>query len=190
MTSKDSTKAKDEWLLFALKVLMEHGPEQIKIGPLCEMKGVTKGSFYHHFKNRAVFVDELMQYWYNTMTLGFIEQANTQASPMERLEKLDEVIAQHHIGAETHIRAWALKEPAIKAYLLKIDSKRQHYLASCYSELGVPEAMANDLALMAYANFLGMQQICPPPDMATILRISSLGTKTFLQQFNQPNQSG
>lgn len=185
MTTKDSTKAKDDWLLFALKILMEHGPEQIKIGPLCERKGVTKGSFYHHFKNRAVFVDELMQYWYNTMTLGFIEQANTQASPMERLEKLDEVIAQQHIGAETHIRAWALNEPAITAYLLKIDNKRQHYLASCYSGLGVPDALAKDLALMVYANFLGMQHIYPPPDMTTILRISALGIQPFLKPFQK-----
>lgn len=168
--------------MFSLTVLMEQGPEHIKIGPLCELRGVTKGSFYHHFKNRSVFIDELMLFWYNKMTLDFIAQANTEATPMERLEKLDSVIAQNHFGAETHIRAWALKEPVIKEYLAKIDGKRQQYLADCYSDMGVEEGMAKDIALIAYSNFLGMQQIYPTPSIETVLRVTALGSKTFLEK--------
>ena len=182
MNHQDATRAKEEWLMFALKVLMEQGPEQIKIGPLCERKGVTKGSFYHHFKNRAVFINELMQFWYHKMTLDFIAQANTEATPMERLEKLDKVIAKNHFGAETHIRAWALKEPVIKEYLAKIDDTRQQYLAECFMDMGLDEAMAKDVALMAYANFLGMQQIHPTPSIETVLRVTTMGSKTFLEK--------
>ena len=182
MSDIETTKAKEDWLMFALKILMEQGPEQIKIGPLCEQKGVTKGSFYHHFKNRAVFINELMQFWYHKMTLDFIAQANTETNPMERLEKLDKVIAQNHFGAETHIRAWALKEHVIKEYLAKIDNKRQQYLADCYSDMGLDESLAKDLALMAYANFLGMQQIHPTPSIETVLRVTTMGSKTFLEK--------
>lgn len=180
MNQPATTQAKEEWLAFALKVLITEGPEQIKIGPLCEKKGVTKGSFYHHFKNRPVFIKELMQFWYHSMTLDFIAQANTEATPLERLEKLDKIIAQNHIGSENHIRAWALKEPVIVEYLAKIDSKRQQYLFDCYVEMGLDKDLAKDVALMAYANFLGMQQIHPAPSMDTILRITALGSKTFL----------
>lgn len=169
-----------DWLTFALKVLIEKGPEQLKIATLCQLKGVTKGSFYHHFKGRAAFIESLMSHWYETTTIAFIEQANAQGSAQEKLQKLDSVIASNNIEAEKHIRAWALNEPAIKTYLQKIDTQRQQYLAQCYVELGLEQSQANDIALMAYANFLGMQQINPEPSIEDVLRISAMASKALL----------
>lgn len=178
--SKNLKNNKLDWLTFALEVLIKKGPEELKITKLCDLKGVTKGSFYHHFSNRATFIESLMSYWYETTTVAFIEQANTEGSPIERLEKLDKVIASNNIEAELHIRAWSLKEPAISEYLEKIDTQRRNYLAQCYSELGLDESKANDVALLAYANFLGMQQVQPSPAIEDILRVSAMAAKAFL----------
>ncbi len=172
--------SKNDWLDFALTVLINKGPEQLKIMSLCELKKVSKGSFYHHFTNRADFITQLMDFWYETTTLDFIAKANTESSPLARLEKLDQVISSHNIEAELHIRAWALKEPKIASHLVKIDNQRQAYLMACYIEIGIEKMQAQDMALMAYANFLGMQQVYPRPSMSTVLRISALGAKTFM----------
>jgi AcrR family transcriptional regulator len=177
---KQARNSKNDWLDFALNVLINKGPEHLKIMPLCELKKVSKGSFYHHFSSRADFIDQLMTYWYEKMTVDFIEKANTESSPLARLEKLDQVISSHNIEAELHIRAWALKEPKIASHLAKIDQQRQGYLADCYVELGMEKKQAEDIALMAYANFLGMQQVYPKPSIETVLRISALGAKTFI----------
>lgn len=173
--------AKSDWLNFSLKVLVNKGPDSLKVNPLCELKGVSKGSFYHHFKNRADFIEQLMEFWYQKMTQDFIKQANTESSPLERLEKLDRVIAGNNIEAELHIRAWALKESKIADHLGKIDNQRQHYLASCYIELGMDEALAKDVATLAYSSFLGLLQIYPKPSIETVLRVSTLGSKAFLE---------
>ncbi|WP_438463228.1 TetR/AcrR family transcriptional regulator [Marinomonas sp. PE14-40] len=178
--NKDSKNSQLDWLEFALETLVKKGPDALKIIPLCELKGVTKGSFYHHFKNRNVFIDTLMTHWYQKRTLDFIEQANTQSSPMEKLNKLDQVIASQQSEAEMHIRAWALKEPSIAIHLGKIDQQRQDYLAQCYAELGLPKEEAQDIALMAYANFLGMQQIHPRPSIETVLRVTAMASQAFL----------
>ena len=169
-----------DWLTFALEILIIKGPDQLKVDPLCRLKGVTKGSFYHHFKNRAVFIESLMSHWYETTTIAFIEQANTQASALERLKELDKVIAKNNIEAEMHIRAWALKEPTTCAHLEKIDNQRRDYLALCYTELGLEKSQAKDVALMAYANFLGMLQIHPKPKIEDVLRVSALASKALL----------
>jgi AcrR family transcriptional regulator len=169
-----------DWLTFALEILIKKGPDHLKITPLCELKGVTKGSFYHHFKNRAVFIESLMLHWYEATTVAFIEQANTQASPLERLQELNKVITNTNIEAETHIRAWALKNSEISVHLQKIDNQRQEYLAQCYVELGADRPTAKDVALLAYANFLGMQQIHPKPSIEDALRISVMASKAFL----------
>ncbi|MEM0911793.1 MAG: TetR/AcrR family transcriptional regulator [Pseudomonadota bacterium] len=183
MSDQVQTKAKNDWLMFALNVLKEKGPEHIKIEPLCTLKGVTKGSFYHHFKSRAAFIDALMSFWYEKMTVDFIKQANTASTPLEKLEKLDSVILKNHFGAETHIRAWALKEPIIHDYLVKIDRERQAYLTECYVEMGLSNDTASDLALMAYANFLGMQQIRPTPSIERVLRVTSMSSKLLLEKW-------
>lgn len=181
---KDNKNSQLDWLEFALDILIKKGPDFLKITPLCELKGVTKGSFYHHFKNRSEFINSLMTHWYQKMTLDFITQANTQASPLERFKKLDQVIANQNIEAEMHIRAWALKEQSIAVHLEKIDQLRQDYLANCYIELGMEKAQAQDIALMAYANFLGMQQIHPKPSVEAVLRISAMASKAFIPQRN------
>lgn len=182
-TQKNHNEGKNsqiDWLEFALEVLVTKGPDSLKIIPLCELKGVTKGSFYHHFQNRDKFIDALMEHWYQKMTLDFIAQANTQESALDRLNKLDQVIASHNILAEMHIRAWALKDKSIAQHLGKIDQQRQDYLANCYLELGVEEKSAKDIALVAYANFLGMQQIHPTPTLETVLRVTAMASKAFL----------
>ncbi|GAA6171604.1 hypothetical protein NBRC116592_12740 [Colwellia sp. KU-HH00111] len=178
--TKPAKKNRIDWLTFALEILIKKGPDHLKIAPLCDLKGVTKGSFYHHFKNRAMFIDNLMQHWYETTTVAFIEQANTQDSPLERLKKLDKVITSTNIEAEVHIRAWALKDPTISVHLQKIDTQRQEYLAQCYFELGLEQSQAKDVALMAYANFLGMQQIHPTPSVEDALRVSVMASKALL----------
>lgn len=179
-TQTQNRNSKSDWLDLALSVLVDKGPDHLKIMPLCELKKVSKGSFYHHFANRADFIEQLMTYWYEKMTVDFIAKANTESSPLARLEKLDQVISSHNIEAELHIRAWALKEAKIASHLAKIDQQRQGYLSDCYIELGMEKTQAEDIALMAYANFLGMQQVYPRPSMATVLRISALGAKTFI----------
>jgi len=179
--NNQDTQSKIDWLTFSLQVLVTKGPDALKVAPLCALKGVSKGSFYHHFKSRADFIEKLMEYWYQQMTVDFIAQANTEAEPLERLEKLDRVIAGNNIEAELHIRAWALKDSKIASHLGKIDNQRQQYLASCYIDLGMEENLAKDVATLAYSSFLGLQQIHPKPSIETALRISALGSKAFIE---------
>ena len=183
MSSKENTR--EHWLKFALQQLIKKGPDSLKIIPLCEARGVTKGSFYHHFKNRQDFISQLMEHWYQTLTMAFIEQADTESDPLQRLEKLDQVIADNDIEAEMHIRAWALKEPGLSYYLARVDEQRQDYLKHCYTELGVDPALARDIAMVSYAQFLGLLQLHPRPDTETMLRLSGLLSRQFFPETNQ-----
>lgn len=174
------SKAKLSWLQLALKQLVKKGPNALTIDQLCQTKKVTKGSFYHHFNNRSIFIQELMDYWYEQTTQGFIKAAETQQTPLEKLQKLDQIIAGHNIEAENHLRAWALKEPVIESHLEKIDNQRRDYLSQCYQQMGANKTQADDIALMVYSSFLGLQQVRPKPDIHTALHICSMGSKAIL----------
>ena len=181
MNTYNKTNNRTQWLEFALLQLVKHGPQHLTIAKLCDSKGVTKGSFYHHFKNRQLFIEALMEHWYQQMTINFIEQANTEQGPLQRLEKLDQVIASHDLQAEMHIRAWALNEPIIAVHLEKIDTQRQAYLQQCFVDMQIPVCLATDMAMIGYAQFLGMQQLHPKPDFATISRLAELASSKFFE---------
>ena len=185
MNSKQPQYNKTQWLDNALKHLIQFGPQQLKIANLCNAFNVTKGSFYHHFKNRDDFVHALMQYWYEQTTLNFITQANTQNNPLEKLNKLDQIIANNNIEAEIHIRAWSLTEPFITEHLEKIDTCRQAYLQSCYQELGLDTKLAKNLAIISYSQFLGLLHLKPPPTVSKCLELSTLLAKSFLQDIHK-----
>ncbi|MCG7561561.1 TetR/AcrR family transcriptional regulator [Pseudoalteromonas sp. McH1-42] len=174
--------ARQGWLAFALKTLISSGPDALTIDRLCARKKVTKGSFYHHFKNRQAFVDALMTYWYEQATTRLIAIADTQPCPLTRLERLDEAIAATDIEAELHIRAWALKDASIQHHLSTIDTQRQHYLKTCYLELGLDQTRAEHLATTSYASFLGLQQLYPRLSVQDCLALSSQQAKTQLKE--------
>jgi AcrR family transcriptional regulator len=43
------------WFDAAARLLISEGPTALTIERLCVAAGVTKGSFYHHFRNRSEF---------------------------------------------------------------------------------------------------------------------------------------
>ena len=56
-----------------LQQLVEEGVDALTVDSICSLLGVTKGSFYHHFKNRQIFLEALLQFLEETYTSKFIE---------------------------------------------------------------------------------------------------------------------
>jgi AcrR family transcriptional regulator len=54
---------REAWLEAALEVLARQGQAKLRVETLARQLGVTKGSFYHHFKNREAFLKALLAYW-------------------------------------------------------------------------------------------------------------------------------
>ena len=86
------------------------------------------------------------------------------------------------IEAEMHIRAWALTEKAIISHFEKIDQQRRAYLQQCCTELGMEPMLAQDVAMIAYTNFLGMQQLYPKPSLEKAKRLGELSFNKFVKE--------
>ena len=99
--------SKEDWLEEGFKLLSEFAQNKLRIALLCDRLGVTRGSFYHHFESIENYVEALMQRWEKQNTLDAIEVAQAGNSPLERMDLLNQKVAQANQKVEAAIRSWS-----------------------------------------------------------------------------------
>ena len=72
---------KDEWLRGAIDLIAEEGVGGLKVEPLARRLGITKGSFYWHFDDRADLIAQALDLWLQLATLDVIERLRPIADP-------------------------------------------------------------------------------------------------------------
>ncbi len=130
--------SKEAWLEKSLEVLAAKGPSRMRIEETAGALGVTKGSFYHHFADRADFVHSLIQYWDEKYTRELAAKPELQrGSAQERLWHLMLIIATGDLARyDVPIRAWARRDPELRRLVEKADQFRQAVVRTLFSEMG------------------------------------------------------
>ena len=154
---------KDDWLRLGLGLLADSGRDALTIENLTQGLGVTKGSFYHHFKNRVAYSKALLTFWEETMTMAVIRQSNRGTSALEKMNHLTEQV--DHKGntpLEVAIRAWALRDPMAQEIQARVDHRRLSYCIQLATELTGSEKDGAHLGNLIFYSFVGAQQTHPP----------------------------
>jgi AcrR family transcriptional regulator len=116
----------NDWLKCALDTLDNEGIHKVNVEYLARQLGVTKGSFYWHFKNRVTLIKEMLGYWTRTLTINVIGR-NLEGSKdaSDTLFKLMKIITTEKVGRyETAIRAWAAHDKMARSILQKVNKQR------------------------------------------------------------------
>ncbi len=166
---------REEWLEAGMQVLREEGAAGLTIERLTSRLEVTKGSFYHHFRNRDDYSRDLLAHWEKTLTQEFIEASRHEdgfSSRIERLNRLSQAAFDPQL--ELAIRAWALREPDVMAFQQRVDRHRLDYLAELFQMIAGNEQRATDLAMIRYAFSVGAQQLWPGLEPEQYSRLSGL----------------
>jgi AcrR family transcriptional regulator len=146
----------DDWLKAALDVFAEGGVDAVRIVPLAQKLGVTRGSFYWHFADRDALLLRLLQIWSETQTDDIIlqvERAGGTASA--RLLRLLETCARDEGRIDMALRAWAQADQTARTAVAVVDRKRIAYLAKLLAAALPTDADAETKARVAYAAWLG-----------------------------------
>jgi AcrR family transcriptional regulator len=130
---------RESWLRSALEILAQKGQAKLRVNDIVADLGVTKGSFYHHFKDRAEFVQALVEYWSDALTGGVIAQVEdlTNRSAEDRLLFLMQAIQRERLFRyDIAFRSWAAQEPPVAAMVEEVDTLRYKFVRSLFSEMG------------------------------------------------------
>ncbi len=159
MVISSNKGSKTIWLEKGLNVLAQKGPGALSIDYLCHIVGKTKGSFYHHFKNREQYVEALLERNEKTTIDEIIEITSESEDPLTRFKKLWNLAFQISGDLELAIRAWALFDPKVKAYQNRLDRRRIDYLKELYLASGLSPDKAKMKSHRDYSLFIGLQQL-------------------------------
>ncbi len=169
---------RERWLDAGLALLTEQGPAGVTIDALCGRLGLTKGSFYHHFRGRSAFQVALLDHFERRETQRFIDvaEADPAVEGAGRLRRLvDAVVADEggHPELEVAVRTWAVQSDVARAYVERIDRTRVEYVQRLWREAIGEGDRADDLGRMLYLLVVGAHHVVPPASPADIGRLSA-----------------
>jgi AcrR family transcriptional regulator len=156
-------KSRNDWLEAALEVLASDGIEGVRIDALAERLGVTKGSFYWHFRDRDELVNGAIARWEQHATSDIHALLDQLPSPRARLRRLVALSLRGSAGNRLLRELSEQRNPRVRAAVDRVTRARVAYVAGLYEQLGMGKAEARLHALLAYTSYLG--QLSLPDDL-------------------------
>jgi AcrR family transcriptional regulator len=168
--------SREAWLDEALRALDEGGLGGVKVLPLARRLGVSRGSFYWHFRDREDLLRSLLDYWDTELTDAVIERAaELRGDARERLWALMQEVVERRQGRyDPAVRAWALHAPVAAAVVRRVDRKRLSFLKRLFKEMGFGQEQAEararlTLGFMVTDHVLLVEE--PSPKRRKLLRL-------------------
>jgi AcrR family transcriptional regulator len=152
---------RSRWIDAALDALATGGgPDAVRIEPLAQALGVTKGSFYWHFDDRGALLEELLDTWEHTLVDEVIERLEAEGG--DARSKLRRLFALAGAGevrgllrAELAIRDWARRDDSVGDRLRRVDNRRMDYMRGLYSVFCPDPDEVEARCLVSMALFVG-----------------------------------
>jgi len=161
---------REDWLDAAFAAVVEAGFDQARVLLLAERLGVTRGSFYWHFKDHAALIEALLARWQG------LEQATHErlrqsesADPHADLVLLLEAALTHagpkleNVRFELALRDLGRRDAAVASILAEIDSQRMDLFTHKFNRLTGDELRARELAALFYLSITGSNQALSRP---------------------------
>ena len=155
---------KSQWTQAALEALRKGGVAGVRVERLAGELGITKGSFYWHFRGRGELLEALLEFWAREMTEAEFERIReVKGGLARRLVTLAEDVLDKGMGRyDPAVRAWARADRKVAAAVAQVDRRRVRALTGFFEEGGFTPAEARTRARLFYTFLLGEPQVRAP----------------------------
>ena len=130
--------SRSDWLQVALELLHVKGINAVTVDALAERLGITRGSFYHHFKDRRDLSQEMLDFWKLKWTVELRDDvAALGLDGLQSLIALENLI-KHRNAADydVAVRAWAVHDLTAKQLVAEADKIRLDFIRSQFEKMG------------------------------------------------------
>ncbi len=148
----------ETWANAALEAIGRGGLASVAVETLATQLGVTKGSFYWHFKNREGLILAALRQW-EKREIDAITEASRIADPRERLRSVILSLADGSMTQLDLAIGLVADDPRVRPFARRVDRRWLNWAEVAYREMGHTRADAKHWAISAYSAYWGLIQI-------------------------------
>lgn len=146
---------RNHWIEVALQTLGRRGVDSVRVEVLARELGVTKGSFYWHFKDRDDLLEAMIAAW-EEETRALQEEAAKAGDATARMHRSNELVNQQKGRLPDYAMfAWARRDPKVAQRVAAVEARRLGFLRDIAAEAGHDRGEAERLSMLAYLSFIG-----------------------------------
>ena len=163
LPAKKERSRRSDWVSAALGLLGEHGLDRVTIDALCQKLGLTKGSFYWHFKGRQQLLLAMAESWASTSTRDIHSQLRDSGmSDWEQLGELNRMSTKLGYGnIDRAMRIWAENCAETQSAVRQADQDILLFMEEKLTNIGLKPKDARVLSKMSHACSVGLFAVGP-----------------------------
>jgi AcrR family transcriptional regulator len=151
---------RSRWIDEGLRALAAGGPDAVRIEPLAQALGVTRGGFYWHFNDRGALLEEILDRWERATTEEVAERLDREGGDVRaRLRRLLALTSSSVLMTDLAVRDWARRDPAVAGRLRRVDNRRMDYLRSLFSAFSADADDVEARCLLFFSLLIGNHSI-------------------------------
>ncbi len=152
--------SREAWVKAATNLIAQEGVQAVAVEPLALALGVTKGSFYWHFRSRDELIHAALEAWEQDQSADVVARYGGINDPRHRLRVLlFAAFEDVENGKFFAALAVSSEDPRVQPYLRRATERRLAFGVEAFQALGLSEAEARERALFAYAAYAGYFQL-------------------------------
>jgi len=163
MAGRTPKNTVEDWVAAALRTLIDEGIARVKVDRLANRLGVTRGGFYHNFRDRDHLLDLMLEQWESTCR--FLPDTPPPANAADAVAWLD-LAVDRLIGGDGYdyhldlaVREWARSDKRAAWAIERADRERVDTLRRFFEAIGYDREHATIRARVFYYHQVGYYAI-------------------------------
>lgn len=165
-----------KWIEQGLRALAAGGPDAVRIEPLAQALGVTRGGFYWHFDDRNALLEEMLDRWEQATTEEVAERLEREGGDVRvKLRRLLALTSTSVLLTDLAVRDWARRDPAVAERLRRVDNRRMDHLRALFGTLCSDADDVEARCLLFFSLLIGNHSIAAdhgPRSRADVLNLA------------------
>jgi AcrR family transcriptional regulator len=148
---------RSRWIEEGLRALAAGGPDAVRIEPLAQALGVTRGGFYWHFDDRRALLEEMLDTWERASTDEVVERVEGKGGDARtKLRRAGALtFSDWLLPIDLAVRDWSRREPTVAERLRRVDNRRMDYLRSLFGAFCSSEEEVEARSMLAFSLLIG-----------------------------------
>jgi AcrR family transcriptional regulator len=132
----------ENWLRAAQTRLSDKGIESVRVEILARDLGVSKGSFYWHFRDRSELLERLLARWEDG-ELDWLEAEDGTGAATRWARFVERTADPERMRMEIALRSWARGDERVAARVAAIEKRKARLIADVLREVGFAHSAAD-----------------------------------------------